>query len=167
MPTQIFDLISQNIPAPKQLKTVLVGGSALPNQYWEQMVLLKWPLLKTFGMTETAAFIGTNSKSGTYYDPLPNVEIKLDANERLAIKTDSLFDGYIQEIGTHWQFQPIELHDAGKIPAWAAPITNCAINSKPNPHATPMPIVAIDQATANRLSATRVPRRSENQPLGT
>ena len=29
VPTQIFDLISQNIPAPKSLKTVLVGGSAL------------------------------------------------------------------------------------------------------------------------------------------
>lgn len=120
VPTQIFDLITNNVPAPKHLKTVLVGGSALPNQYWQQMVDLGWPLLKTFGMTETGAFISTSSKSDKYYDPLPNVEIKLDSNDRLSIRTDSLFDGYVQEIGTpgeiqssdvHWQFQPIQLHD--------------------------------------------------------
>jgi O-succinylbenzoic acid--CoA ligase len=135
VPTQIFDLITVSVPAPKHLKTVLVGGSALPNQYWQQMVDLGWPLLKTFGMTETAAFMSTSSQSDKYYDPLPNVEIKLDKNERLAIKTDSLFEGYIQEIVTpgrtrtsdiasvmngirhkteanpHWQFQPAQLND--------------------------------------------------------
>jgi O-succinylbenzoic acid--CoA ligase len=120
VPTQIFDLITKNIPAPKHLKNVLVGGSALPIQYWDQMVGLGWPLLKTFGMTETSAFMSTSSKSDKYYDPLPEVEIKLDSDNRLAIKTDSLFEGYLQEIGTpakigtmdvQWKFQPIPLHD--------------------------------------------------------
>tara|TARA_B110001454_G_scaffold219136_1_gene250274 strand:- start:7776 stop:9080 length:1305 start_codon:yes stop_codon:yes gene_type:complete len=130
VPTQIFDLISKDISAPKHLKTVLVGGSALPNQYWEQMVSLGWPLLKTFGMTETAAFISTSRKSDKYYVPLPNIELTLDQNDRLAIKTDSLFDGYLIESGAPhktqntedktstraiteniWQFQPIPLQD--------------------------------------------------------
>ncbi|MBL7557406.1 MAG: AMP-binding protein [Bdellovibrionaceae bacterium] len=99
VPTQIFDLISHNVPAPRNLKTVLVGGSALPDSPWQQMKQLGWPLLKTFGMTETAAFMST-SQGDMYYDPLPGVQIKLDSNDRLVIKTDSLFDGYIIENGT-------------------------------------------------------------------
>lgn len=116
VPTQIFDLISQKLPAPKNVKTVLVGGSALPDSHRQQMKQLGWPLLKTFGMTETAAFISTCENNDEYYDPLPGVNVKLDLNDRLAIKTDSLFDGYIIEKETHissdqWQFQPIQRYD--------------------------------------------------------
>lgn len=112
VPTQIFDLIQQNTPAPNHLKTVLVGGSALPDSHWQAMLQLGWPLLKTFGMTETAALISTSSTTSKYYDPLPGVEVNLDSSEHLAIKSTSLFAGYIVERGTAttttWQFQPIQ-----------------------------------------------------------
>lgn len=112
VPTQIFDLVSQNLTAPKSLKTVLVGGSAFPDSHWQRMKQLGWPLLKTYGMTETAAFISTNLSDTDYYDPLPGIQVRLDSDNRLAIKTDSLFDGYIVQTDTEqWQFQTIRQHD--------------------------------------------------------
>lgn len=109
VPTQVFDILSHNLSAPKNLKAVLVGGSSLTAHHEIAMIKLGWPLLKTFGMTETAAFIGTSREIDTYYDPLPGVEIKLDSNERLSIKTDSLFDGYLAETDIEgWRFQPTQ-----------------------------------------------------------
>lgn len=104
VPTQIFDLVSRRQVAPTALKCVLVGGSALPDTHLQHMKELGWPLLKTFGMTETAAVIST-SRDGKYYEPLPGIDVTLDSTRHLAIRSDSLFEGYLEQ-NTKWQFQP-------------------------------------------------------------
>lgn len=105
VPTQIFDIVQNSFKAPATLKTVLVGGSALTDSQFKTMIELGWPLLKTFGMTETSAFFST-AHQDSLYKPLPGVEISIDARGYLAIQSDSLFDGYIKQMDTGWVFEP-------------------------------------------------------------
>ena len=110
VPTQIFDLVEKNQEAPISLKRVLVGGSALSDAHFRQMQELGWPLLKTYGMTETAAFFST-SPGDKYYEPLPGVQISLDPTDHLAIQCDSLFDGYLIQDNDNWRFCSKVVHN--------------------------------------------------------
>lgn len=105
VPTQIFDLTTQEIKAPPSLKCVLVGGSALSDSQEKKMRNLGWPLLKTFGMTETSAFISTSLDS-KYYEPLPGVAVQINSSSHLSINCNSLFDGYLLQDKQSWHFQP-------------------------------------------------------------
>lgn len=108
--TQIFDLVSKKIKAPPSLKYALVGGSAIADSLFEQMKQLGWPLVKTFGMTETSAFICINAAE-KYYQPLNGVSVSLDQNNNLSIKCDSLFEGYLQQNKMEWQYIPKYLNN--------------------------------------------------------
>ncbi len=108
VPTQIFDLSSQGAPAPASLKRVLVGGSALSENHFSIMQNLGWPLVKTFGMTETSALIGT-SLGGDQYEPLPGVDVLLDSTGHLAIRCDSLLEGYLLQHTDQWKFKAKEV----------------------------------------------------------
>ncbi|MBL7545663.1 MAG: AMP-binding protein [Bdellovibrionaceae bacterium] len=110
VPTQIFDVLAENISAPKHLKRVLVGGSALSDAHYQQMLTRGWPLLKTYGMTETSAFMSF-STGDEFYQPLPGVAIRLDVNQRLAIHNDCLFEGYLVQSNETWQYQEKKLHE--------------------------------------------------------
>ncbi len=105
VPTQIFDLVNNGVHAPASLKRVLVGGSVLSENRFTLMQNLGWPLVKTFGMTETSAFISTSS-GGDRYEPLPGVNVSLDAADHLAIRCDSLFEGYLFQRRDLWDFKP-------------------------------------------------------------
>ena len=57
VPAQIYDLVQKNIKSPQILKTVFVGGSELSQALAEKAVALGWPVVQTYGMTETASMI--------------------------------------------------------------------------------------------------------------
>lgn len=57
VPAQVHDLAAAGIPAPPQLQAVLVGGGALPEPVRTSARALGWPVLVSYGMTETASFV--------------------------------------------------------------------------------------------------------------
>lgn len=61
VPTQIFDLISEQVKAPASLRAVIVGGGGLPEHLYAQARSLGWPILPSYGLTECASQVATAS----------------------------------------------------------------------------------------------------------
>lgn len=59
VPTQVSDLVRADLCAPANLRAVLVGGGRLDPDLHRRARQLGWPLLRTFGMTETASQVAT------------------------------------------------------------------------------------------------------------
>lgn len=57
VPAQIFDLVKKNIQSPKSIQKVFVGGSELSIDVALAAYQLKWPIIQTYGMTETASMV--------------------------------------------------------------------------------------------------------------
>ncbi len=96
VPTQIFDLVQKNVAAPKGLKHVFVGGSKLEIGLKEQILNLQWPIIETYGMTETASMVAIGDSKNMRL--LPDVEV-IVAEERLRIKCNSLMTCSLQKVG--------------------------------------------------------------------
>lgn len=62
VPAQIFDLVKKNIQCPKSIKKVFVGGSELPMDVAVAAHQLKWPVIQTYGMTETASMVSAKRR---------------------------------------------------------------------------------------------------------
>jgi len=114
VPTQIYDLLSKAYPAPPALRSLLVGGANLSEPLKDMAQTLGWPLLLTFGMTETNAFFACQQTGQQGYWTLPGYQIKAGADHGLLIKSPYLFEGYLQEN----QFIPKPLNKEG---FWQAP----------------------------------------------
>ena len=65
------------------IKTILLGGSAVPEKVLEIARKLPRPIYQTYGMTETASHIALRRINGpqprAYFSALPGIEISLDA----------------------------------------------------------------------------------------
>ena len=89
VPTQIFEIIQKNWRSPAYLQTVFVGGAELNSELAKQAKALGWPLVQTFGMTETASMIAVKKDiQSEYFETLPGVEVSSE-NGRLKVKSDS------------------------------------------------------------------------------
>ena len=102
--TQLLRVIDN---PPGKLRSVLIGGGRLPV---EQLPAHAWPLVQTYGMTETAAVVAS-AKPGQGLGPmfpLPGVELATSADGRLRIRGDQIAasvrdeDGWLQtnDLGT-------------------------------------------------------------------
>jgi len=98
VPTQLFDVVTQNQKCPPSLRCVFIGGSALSHTVETKAKQLGWPIATCYGMTETASQILINGK--TY----PHVSVKKDPqSSKLMIKSDCLLTGYCKEIDSSFQ----------------------------------------------------------------
>lgn len=97
VPTQIFDIISLKLKAPANLKVVFVGGGILSEQHFTIATELGWPIVKTFGMTETSSMIAYSRNKELSYDFFPNCFGRISKSGHLEVKSDSLFSGYLIE----------------------------------------------------------------------
>ncbi len=95
VPTQVFDLVQKNVPAPAGLKHVFVGGSKLESSLKEAVLKLRWPIIETYGMTETASMIAIGDSKNMRL--LPDVDVAV-SEERLRIKCNSLMTCSIQKV---------------------------------------------------------------------
>lgn len=112
VPTQIFEIVQKKWFAPAFVQTVFVGGAELNLDLATQAKALGWPIVQTFGMTETASMIAVKKNiNNEYFETLPNVEISSD-NGRLKIKSDSNAS-YILKLNLYTQDLICE-----KIPEW-------------------------------------------------
>ena len=98
VPTQVFDLVAASSRAPSTLRAVLVGGGALESGLEREARAMGWPLLKTFGMTETASQIATQPLGSDQDSPLvllPGWEADTNPEGFLRVRGEALFSGYI------------------------------------------------------------------------
>ena len=99
VPTQVYDLVAQKTKAPATVRGVFVGGGALAQDLYEQAHELGWPLLCTFGMTETCSQIAChplNKKMKTSeFLILPHAEVK-SVQGLMWVRGSSLLTGQLE-----------------------------------------------------------------------
>jgi O-succinylbenzoic acid--CoA ligase len=113
VPTQVYDLVKENILPPSNLRAIIVGGAHLNPDLYFKARKMGWPLLPSFGMTEAASQIATASLSSLEFfgtsslqiensiqypelEILNHVQVKVNSNLNISIKGPSLLDGYYQ-----------------------------------------------------------------------
>ncbi len=80
VPAQIYDLVQKNIECPQVLKTVFVGGSELSLDLAKQANQLRWPVVQTYGMTESASMVAfKEDHKNNFFELMNGVQIQ-DSN---------------------------------------------------------------------------------------
>lgn len=114
VPTQIYDLVEKQQWAPSSLRFVLVGGGAMDKALYQQARQLGWPLIPSYGMTETCAVsvaAPLESLTTEEFPPakiLGHVQFYQDPIG-VYVEGESLFEGFlwVNEKGeSHWQDRP-------------------------------------------------------------
>lgn len=101
VPTQVFDLVRQQISPPETLRAVIVGGGALSPELYAAAVKSGWKLLPSYGMTECASQIATaqlecwRESDFPLLVPLDHMSLKLDGEGFLQIKSPALLSAYV------------------------------------------------------------------------
>lgn len=107
VPTQVFDLVAAKLNAPPSMRVVLVGGGALSPEIEAAALQLGWPVRRTYGMTETASQVASQTESGGEMQVLPIWEVSTDEDGVLSVRGEALAQGYaVQEAGK-WRWEPI------------------------------------------------------------
>jgi O-succinylbenzoic acid--CoA ligase len=100
VPTQVHDLVSAECPGPKTLRVIVVGGGAFDEQLRKKALALGWPVVPSYGMSETSSQVAT----GVGLPLLPGWEARL-VHGRLALKGGGLLTAIVTEeewgFGTH------------------------------------------------------------------
>jgi len=95
VPTQLVDLVRARCVAPDTLRSVLIGGGRLDDGVYRQAMDLGWPVVETYGMTETCSQVATAVFESRRMEVLPIWESKTDDQSRLWLKGEALLTGYI------------------------------------------------------------------------
>jgi O-succinylbenzoic acid--CoA ligase len=112
VPTQVFDLVTAGLRAPESLRVVLVGGAALSKDLEKAALDLEWPIRRTYGMTETASQVASQSIASGELEVLDLWDLQTDHDGILTIRGPALAKGYVSAIepGT-WSWQPISANE--------------------------------------------------------
>lgn len=110
VPTQIFDLVTAKLAAPKSMRVVLVGGGALNRELETAALQLGWPIHRTYGMTETASGVAAQPTPGADMKVLPIWQVSTDAEGALSVRGEALAKGYATcaEGVWHWEAIPAD-----------------------------------------------------------
>lgn len=114
VPTQVFDLVQAQIHAPPSLRAVVVGGAGLSREIGIQARQLGWPVLQSYGMTETTSQIATSSLKSlrSEFDPerlevLPIWDLQTDDDHQLTVRGAALACGYAARTSDGWKWEEI------------------------------------------------------------
>ena len=105
VPTQVFDLVTLGLKAPSSLRCIFVGGGALSLELGQKARALGWPVVQSYGMSETASQIATALPSAPYHTEnlplLPHWEVQVEPlTERLQLRGPARFIGYAHALTT-------------------------------------------------------------------
>lgn len=90
VPTQLHDLIQNNVSSPAGLRHVFIGGAALEPKLEARAAEMGWNCVSTYGMTETCSMVAVRrSGSDDGFRLLPHAEAKL-IEGLLALKATSM-----------------------------------------------------------------------------
>ena len=111
VPTQVHDLVAGQHHAPTCLRAIVVGGGRLDASTGRAARALGWPVLASYGMTEAASQIATQSLAAldAPYEPapipvLPIWQTKLGDDDQLLIAGPALFSGSLFSDGKAWTY---------------------------------------------------------------
>lgn len=115
VPAQIYDLVNLKLKAPGSLRAIVIGGGAMDVNLYKQARQLGWPVLPSFGMTETSSQIATASlrsldslgSDAEYPDMqlIGHADVRTTTEGFLKIRGSSLFTCYAQKTAEgvkHW-----------------------------------------------------------------
>jgi o-succinylbenzoate---CoA ligase len=94
VPTQVYDLVKSGRRAGPSLRSVLVGGGALSADLYAQATELGYPLQPSYGLTECASQVATATSDRPELKILPHVEVRVESDGRLALRSKSLLTGW-------------------------------------------------------------------------
>ncbi len=100
VPTQAFDIVKNNLQAPKYLKNIVIGGGFLSEILYKKLKHLGWNILPSYGMTECCSQIATAQNELQWENGIPGLKIlehnkiKIN-NELISITSSSLLTSYI------------------------------------------------------------------------
>lgn len=99
VPTQLFDLANLGLSCPESLRAIIVGGDALSPELFKKARSLGWPILPSYGMTETSSQIATAEMASLQQSTLPNLKILPHVKIEICaagvrIFSKSLYSGY-------------------------------------------------------------------------
>lgn len=106
VPTQVHDLVRLQMKAPSSLRGVLVGGAALSPELEKKAKALGWPLIPSYGMTETSAVFAVRSSSGEQnYQVFPSVKVRVGLDSRLEVSCPGLATATssLSDTGPRWE----------------------------------------------------------------
>lgn len=102
VPTQLHDLVHSACSPPRSLHAVVVGGGRLDPALGQAARRLGWPVLASYGLTEAASQVATQSLASLEHEiadeiltSLPHWELRVDAEGCLEIRGAALFSGIV------------------------------------------------------------------------
>ena len=97
VPTQVFDIVQSCFQAPPSLKKVFVGGGYLDENLFVKASELGWPLIKTYGMTETSSMIAYSEHKENLFTPFDEIKIGTNSENKLTINCNTLYTCTLKE----------------------------------------------------------------------
>lgn len=91
VPTQLYDLVKNDLKAPPSLRYLVVGGDFLAEELETRARALGWPVIRTFGMTEVCSQLASGKDPGDKLSVLPIHQVKTTSDGILEVKSPSLF----------------------------------------------------------------------------
>lgn len=111
VPTQVHDLVIQKLACPQSVRAAIIGGGALSKGLAKSAQALGWPVFQSYGMTEAASQIATQSFESPDEDGLeilPHWQISTDPAGHLVLSGRALADGYLNRSpGGEWCWSEI------------------------------------------------------------
>lgn len=114
VPTQLYDIVSNNLHAPTSVRAVIVGGGALSEQLYNESISRGWKLLPSYGLTECSSQVAT-APLGSWDElrypllkPLDHVELAKTEEGFLKIKSQSLMTAYVYPNSNRRVTNPID-----------------------------------------------------------
>lgn len=105
VPAMLARLLDIGARPPASLRVVLIGGAALSRQLYDKARATGWPLVVSYGMSETAALIAAHAADdGPWHEglagrPLPGHELRIGDDGRIAIRGPQVMLGYADGSG--------------------------------------------------------------------
>jgi len=111
VPTQVHDLVREQLHAPSTLRVAVIGGGRLDGGIGGAARALGWPVLASYGMTEAGSQVATQSlellDQGYQSGPisvLPHWRVKIGDEGRIAVRGKALFAGELIRSDEKWVF---------------------------------------------------------------
>jgi O-succinylbenzoic acid--CoA ligase len=115
VPTQVHDLVQARITCPASVRAVVVGADRLAPELLHEASVLGWPLLPSYGMTETASMIACHQPGKEITETIPvleGVEVRVapagaahSSEGRLQLRAPQLFQAELFWNGREYQLQ--------------------------------------------------------------
>jgi O-succinylbenzoic acid--CoA ligase len=100
VPTMLHRILDIDPGPYSGVRAVLVGGGPIPDGLLERALEARLPVLPSYGMTETCGQVATlrpGSPVERKAHPLPGVELRIEPDQRIAVRGRMVTPGYLGE----------------------------------------------------------------------